>query len=142
MTLLVVGGGGGFARVLRDSGVADSIGRLGESMHLPPLLYGWMVSAFIRVATGSATVAITTASGLLIPVLTLHPEFSPNQVALIIVAIGCGSLFLSHLNDAGFWIVRDCLGLSVSQTLQTWTVCETIVGIAGMLLSLVCFYVF
>ena len=140
LTILIIGGGGGFARVLRDSGVAESIGRAGDMAHLPPLLYGWLVSAFIRVATGSATVAITTASGLLVPVLALHPEYSQSHVALIIVAIGCGSLFLSHLNDSGFWIVKDCLGLSVNQTLKTWTVCETIVGIAGMLLSLICFY--
>ena len=139
MTVLIVGGGGGFARVLRDAGVADAIGRAGEAAHLPPLLYGWLLSAFIRVATGSATVAITTASALLVPVLAHHPELTPHQIALIIVAVGCGSLFLSHLNDSGFWIVKDFLGLSVSQTLRTWTVCETIVGIAGMLLSLVAF---
>jgi GntP family gluconate:H+ symporter len=140
MTLLIVGGGGGFARVLRDAGVADAIGRVGDLLHLSPLLYGWLLSAFIRVATGSATVAITTASGLLIPVLAHHPEFTANQVALVIVAIGCGSLFLSHLNDSGFWIVKDFLGLSVSQTLRTWTACETIVGIAGLLLSLLAFH--
>lgn len=140
MTLLIVGGGGGFARVLRDAGVADAIGRGGEVMHLPPLLYGWLLSAFIRVATGSATVAITTASGLLVPVMALHPELTANQTALIVVAIGCGSMFMSHLNDAGFWIVKEFLGLTVVQTLRTWTVCETIVGIAGMLLSLVAFY--
>jgi len=139
MTVLVVGAGGGFARVLRDAGVADAIGRAGEAAHLPPLLYGWLLSAFIRVATGSATVAITTASGLLIPVLAHHPELTQHQIALVIIAIGCGSLFLSHLNDSGFWLVKDFLGLSVSQTLRTWTVCETIVGIAGMLLSLAAF---
>ncbi|MFM7805379.1 MAG: gluconate:H+ symporter [Verrucomicrobiota bacterium] len=140
LTLLVIGGGGGFARVLRDSGVAEAIGRAGDAAHLSPLLYGWLVSAFIRVATGSATVAITTASGLLVPVLAAHPEMNPHQVALIICAVGCGSLFLSHLNDAGFWIVKDSLGLSVGQTLKTWTVCETIVGIAGMLFSLAAFH--
>jgi GntP family gluconate:H+ symporter len=140
MTLLIVGGGGGFARVLRDSGVADAIGRGGDVMHLPPLLYGSLLAAFIRVATGSATVAITTASGLLVPVLSHHPEFSANQVALVVVAMGCGSMFLSHLNDAGFWIVKDFLGLSVSQTLRTWTVCETIVGITGVLLALIAFH--
>ena len=113
MTLLIVGGGGGFARVLRDAGVADAIGRAGEAAHLPPLLYGWLLSAFIRVATGSATVAITTASALLVPVLAHHPEMTQHQIALVIVAIGCGSLFLSHLNDSGFWIVKDFLGLSV-----------------------------
>ncbi len=141
MTVLIIGGGGGFARVLRDAGVADAIGRAGEQAHLPPLLYGWLLSAFIRVATGSATVAITTASALLVPVLAHHPELTQHQIALVIVAIGCGSLFLSHLNDSGFWLVKDFLGLSVSQTLRTWTVCETIVGVAGMLLSLAAFQV-
>jgi gluconate:H+ symporter, GntP family len=140
MTIIVIGAGGGFARVLRDSGVAEAIGNLGREAHLSPLMYGWLVSAFIRVATGSATVAITTASGLLVPVMAAHPELSPHQVALIICAIGCGSLFLSHLNDSGFWMVKDSLGLSVGQTMKTWTACETIVGLAGMLFSLLAFH--
>jgi GntP family gluconate:H+ symporter len=139
MTILVIGAGGGFARVLRDAGVAESIGKAGETASLSPLLYGWLVSAFIRVATGSATVAITTASGLLVPVMAAHPELNPHQVALIICAIGCGSLFLSHLNDSGFWMVKESLGLTVGQTMKTWTVCETLVGVAGMLFSLVAY---
>lgn len=126
--------------MLRDSGVADAIGKAGTAVNLSPLMYGWLVSAFIRVATGSATVAITTASGLLVPVMAAHPELNPHQVALIICAIGCGSLFLSHLNDSGFWMVKDSLGLSVGQTMKTWTVCETIVGIVGMLFSLAAFH--
>jgi GntP family gluconate:H+ symporter len=140
LTILVIGAGGGFARVLRDSGVAEAIGNLGREAHLSPLMYGWLVSAFIRVATGSATVAITTASGLLVPVMAQHPELNPHQVALIICAIGCGSLFLSHLNDSGFWMVKDSLGLSVGQTMKTWTVCETIVGLAGMTFSLIAYH--
>lgn len=140
MTILVVGGGGAFARVLRDSGVADAIGKFGDQLHLSPLLYGWLIAVFIRVATGSATVAITTASGLLVPIIAQHPELSQTHIALIIVAMGCGSLFLSHLNDGGFWIVKDCLGLDMPQTLKTWTVCETIVGVFGMLLALLCFH--
>ena len=133
MTLLVVGGGGGFARVLRDAGVADAMGAMAQAAHLPPLVYGWMIAAFIRVATGSATVSITAASGLLGPVLALHPE---TNIELMVICIGCGSLFLSHLNDGGFWIVKDCLGLTVGQTLRTWTVCETIIGLAGLALTL------
>jgi gluconate:H+ symporter, GntP family len=133
MTLLVVGGGGGFAAVLKDSGVATAMGTLAREMGLPILLYGWLVSAFIRVATGSATVAITTAAGLVAPVMMNYPG---TNIELLIVAIGCGSLFLSHLNDGGFWIVKDCLGLTVNQTLRTWTVTETIVGIAGLLITL------
>jgi GntP family gluconate:H+ symporter len=133
MTLLVVGGGGGFASVLTAGGASDAMGRLAQTLGLPILLYGWMVSAFIRVATGSATVAITTAAGMVAPVMGHYPG---TNVELLIVAIGCGSLFLSHLNDGGFWIVKDCLGLTVSQTLRTWTVTETIVGIAGLIITL------
>jgi GntP family gluconate:H+ symporter len=133
MTLLVVGGGGGFARVLDISGVSRALGAAAEAAHLPPLLYGWLIAAFVRVATGSATVSITVAAGLMVPVVAAHPGLN---VELLIIAIGCGSLFLSHLNDGGFWIVKDCLGLTVSQTLRTWTVTETIVGISGLILTL------
>jgi GntP family gluconate:H+ symporter len=133
MTLLVVGAGGGFAAVLKDAGVADAMGKMAKQLGLPILLYGWLVSAFIRVATGSATVAITTAAGLLVGVLGDYPN---TNIELLIIAIGCGSLFLSHLNDGGFWIVKDCLGLTVGQTLRTWTITETIVGIAGLLITL------
>ncbi len=133
MTVLIVGGGGGFARVLQTSGVADALGGVAAAAHLSPLLYGWMVAAFIRVATGSATVSITTASALLVPVLARNPG---TNVELVIVAIGCGSLFLSHLNDGGFWIVKECLNLTVPQTFRTWSMCETLVGLVGLCLAL------
>jgi GntP family gluconate:H+ symporter len=129
MTLLVVGAGGGFAAVLKAAGVADAMGAMAKTLGLPILLYGWLVAAFIRVATGSATVAITTAAGLLAPVMADHPG---TNIELLIIAIGCGSLVLSHLNDGGFWIVKDVCGLTVEQTLKTWTVLETIVSIAGL----------
>jgi GntP family gluconate:H+ symporter len=136
MTLVVIGGGGGFARVLRDSGVAEAIGHFGAAFKMSPLVFGWVISCFIRVATGSATVAITTAA-LLIPeyLRTQGITLDANHMALVVVAIGCGSLFLSHLNDAGFWMVKECLGLTVGQTLRTWTVCETLVGVAGFAFS-------
>ena len=133
VTLLVVGGGGGFARVLTDCGVARSLGELAKGAHLSPLFYGWLVAAFIRIATGSATVSITVAAGLLVPVVAEHPEVN---VELLIIAMGCGSLFLSHLNDGGFWIVRDSLGFTVGQTLRTWTVATVIIGLAGLILTI------
>jgi len=133
LTLLVVGGGGGFAAVLRDAGVASAMGAFATKLGLPVLLYGWLIAAFIRVATGSATVSIMTSAGLVAPVLHLYPG---TNVELLIIAIGCGSLFLSHLNDGGFWIVKESLGLTVSQTLRTWTITETIIGILGLLLTL------
>ena len=94
MALLVVAGGGGFARVLREAGVADALGSLAGTLHLPPLIYGWMVAAFIRVATGSATVAITTAAGILAPMAAADPTIHRE---MLVLSIGCGSLFLSHL---------------------------------------------
>jgi GntP family gluconate:H+ symporter len=133
MTVLIVGGGGGFARVLQTSGAADAMGALAAAAHLSPLLYGWLVSAFIRVATGSATVSITAASALMAPVLAAHPGVNKE---LAVICIGCGSLFLSHLNDGGFWIVKECLNLTVAQTFRTWSVLETIVGLAGLALTL------
>jgi GntP family gluconate:H+ symporter len=134
LTLLVVGGGGGFAAVLRDAGVAAAMGKLASALGLPVLLYGWLIAAFIRVSTGSATVSIMTSSGLVAPVLAAN--YPGTNVELLIIAIGCGSLFLSHLNDGGFWIVKECLGLSVSQTLRTWTITETIIGIIGLCITL------
>jgi GntP family gluconate:H+ symporter len=133
MTVLIVGGGGGFARVLQTSGAADAMGSMAAAAHLSPLLYGWLVSAFIRVATGSATVSITTASALMAPVLAAHPAVNKE---LAVICIGCGSLFLSHLNDGGFWIVKDYLNLTIAQTFRTWSVLETIVGLAGLVLTL------
>lgn len=133
MAVLIVGGGGGFAGVLQMTGAAAAMGTFAQSVHMPLLIYAWIVSAFIRVATGSATVAITTAAGLMAPEVALHPGVN---VELIVISMGCGSLFLSHLNDGGFWIVKECLGLTVGQTLRTWTLCETIIGIAGLGLTL------
>jgi GntP family gluconate:H+ symporter len=133
MVLLIVGGGGGFARVLQVTGAAAAMASFAQGAHLPLLVYAWLVSAFIRVATGSATVAITTAAGLMVPEVAAHPGANKE---LVVIAMGCGSLFLSHLNDGGFWIVKECLGLTVGQTLRTWTMCETIIGLAGLALTL------
>ncbi len=127
--LLVVGAGGGFASVLRAAGVAESMGTLAQSAHLPPLVFGWLAAAFVRVATGSATVGVTVAAGLVAGMMHQFPDTNPE---LLIIALGSGSLFLSHLNDGGFWIVRDSLGLTVGQTLRTWTVLETVVSLAGL----------
>ncbi len=133
MTLILVGAGGGFAFVMRDAGVAKQLAELAASAGLPLLVYGWLVSAFIRVATGSATVAITVASGFIAPVMAAHPGTSPE---LMVISVGCGSLFLSHLNDSGFWMVKECLGLSVGQTLRTWTITETLIGLSGLGMAL------
>jgi GntP family gluconate:H+ symporter len=131
--LLVVGAGGGFSRVLIDTGVGSAVARQATASGISPLVLGWLVAALIRVATGSATVAITTASGLLAPMTAANPSLNRE---LIVVAMGAGSLMLSHVNDGGFWLVKEYLDLTVTQTLATWTVLETAISIVAFVLVL------
>ena len=131
--LLVVGAGGGFSKVLDASGAARAIAELAQGLALSPLLLGWLVAAAIRVAVGSATVAITMAAAILAPIAAAHPGTNRE---LLVIALGAGSLVLSHLNDGGFWFVKEYLNLSVAQTLKTWTVLETIIAVVALLFTL------
>ena len=136
--LLVIGAGGGFNRVLLESGVGKAIADVALGSHASPLLLAWTVAALIRVATGSATVAMTTAAGIVAPIALATPG-TPTE--LLVLATGAGSLVLSHVNDSGFWLIKEFFNMTVPQTLKTWTVAETIIGVAGLgftlLLSLV-----
>lgn len=132
--LLVVGAGGGFSRVLINNGVGDAIAELAKDAPVSPLILGWLVAALIRVATGSATVAISTAAGILAPVAASTPGLN---LELLVLAMGAGSLILSHVNDGGFWLVKESLQLTVTETLRTWTVMETVISIAALVLVLV-----
>jgi len=132
-TLLIVGAGGGFNRVLVLSGVGDAIATLVNGWPVSPLVVGWVVAAVIRLATGSATVAITTAAGILAPIASAAPD---TNVELLVIAMGAGSLILSHVNDGGFWFVKEYFNLTVTQTLKTWTVMETISSVAALVLAL------
>lgn len=127
--LLVIGGGGGFNQVLIDSGVGRAVAELARGTHASPLLLAWTVAALIRVATGSATVAMTTAAGIVAPIAAATPGVHPE---LLVLATGAGSLMLSHVNDSGFWLIKEFFGMTVAQTLRTWTVAETIIGVAGL----------
>jgi GntP family gluconate:H+ symporter len=129
---LVVGAGAGFGRVLTDGGVSAAVVGLATRAEVPPLLLGWLLAALIRVATGSATVAMTTACGIAAPVAARTAGVSPE---LMVLATGAGSLVLSHVNDGGFWLVKEYFGLTVSETLRTWTVCETIISVVGLALT-------
>jgi GntP family gluconate:H+ symporter len=131
--LLVVGGGGGFSRVLIDSGVGAAVARQATSLNIPPLLLAWLIAAFIRIATGSATVAITTGAGLLAPITAANPALNRE---LVVLALGAGSLILSHVNDGGFWLVKEYLNLTVTQTLRTWTILETAISLLAFVLVL------
>ena len=127
--LLVIGAGGGFNQVLVSSGVGRAIAAMAIGSHASPLLLAWGIAALIRVATGSATVAMTTAAGIVAPIAVSMPG---TNAQLLVLATGAGSLILSHVNDAGFWLIKEFFGMTVPQTLKTWTVAETIIGIAGL----------
>lgn len=127
--LLIVAAGGGFKQTLVDSGIADVIASTLVSWNLPILLAGWLVAVFIRLATGSATVATITAGGIMAPLAAGLP---PTETALLVLAIGSGSVFFSHVNDAGFWMVKEYFGMTVGQTIKTWSLMETAVSVFGL----------
>lgn len=136
--LLIVAAGGGFKQTLVDSGIANTIAKGLSEAALPPLLAAWLMAVLIRLATGSATVATITASGVMAP---LAAGLSPTHTALMVLAVGAGSLFFSHVNDAGFWMVKEYFGMTVGQTIKTWSLMETVISVSGlifiMLLSVV-----
>jgi GntP family gluconate:H+ symporter len=128
--LLIVAAGGGFKQVLVDAGVGNLVADAAKGASLSPLLLAWLVAVGIRVATGSATVATITAAGIVTP---LAGGLSPSHVALLVLAIGSGSLFFSHVNDAGFWLVKEYFGLSVWDTIKSWSLMETLISVLGLL---------
>jgi GntP family gluconate:H+ symporter len=136
--LLIIGAGGGFNQVLVQSGVGAAVADMARGSTASPLVLAWTIAALIRVATGSATVAMTTAAGIVTPIAVATPGSHPE---LLVLATGAGSLVLSHVNDSGFWLIKEYFNMTVADTLKTWTVAETIIGVAGlgftMLLSLV-----
>ncbi|MEU8663654.1 GntP family permease [Actinoplanes philippinensis] len=135
--LLIVAAGGGFKQVLVDAGVGNVIADAARDANINALLLGFLVAVGIRVATGSATVATITAAGIVAP---LAATLDRPEVSLLALAIGAGSLFFSHVNDAGFWMVKEYFGMTVGQTIKTWSIMETIISVVGfacvMLLSL------
>jgi GntP family gluconate:H+ symporter len=131
--LLIIGAGGGFNRVLLESGVGQAIADIALGSHASPLLLAWSVAALIRVATGSATVAMTTSAGIVAPIAAAT---AGSNAELLVLATGAGSLVLSHVNDSGFWLIKEFFNMTVTQTLKTWTVAETIIGVAGLVFTM------
>ncbi len=128
MVLLIIAGAGALKQILVDSGVSDYIGTMLQGSNIPPLVLGWLIATILRVSIGSATVAGLTAAGIVLPLVSntgVQPE-------LMVLAIGSGSLMLSHVNDGGFWLFKEYFNLSIRETLRTWTVMETLVGIIGI----------
>ncbi len=129
MVLLIIAGAGALKEVLIDSGVSEYIGNMLKGSSISPLILAWLIATVIRVCVGSATVAGLTAAGIALPLLA-GSDVSPE---LMVLAIGSGSLMLSHVNDGGFWLYKEYFNLSVKDTLKTWTVMETTVGVMGLL---------
>jgi len=133
---LVVGAGAAFKQVLIDSGVGAHITTAMSATPVTPLLFGFLVAAIVRIAQGSATVAMVTAAGLAAP-LVAAAGLPPAQVALVLIGIGAGATVVSHVNDTGFWLVSQYLGLSESQTFRAWTIGSTLAGLTTLAMALV-----
>ncbi|GAA3678601.1 gluconate:H+ symporter [Arthrobacter ginkgonis] len=131
--LLIVGAGGGFKQTLIDTGIGTVITDFATSSNISVLFLGWLVAVVIRLATGSATVATITAAGILAPLAAGLP---PAETSLLVLAIGAGSVFFSHVNDAGFWLVKEYFQLNIAQNLKTWSVMETLISVVGLVLVL------
>jgi Gnt-I system high-affinity gluconate transporter len=128
MVMLVIAGAGGLKQVLIDSGVSAEIGEMLGRIGISPLILGWLVATILRISLGSATVAGMTAAGIVLP-LVHGTGVSPE---LMVLAIGSGSLMTAHVNDGGFWLVKEYFGLSIQDTFKTWTVMETCIGFTGL----------
>jgi GntP family gluconate:H+ symporter len=133
MITLLIGAGGGFGRVLIDSGVSQAIVTVATGAHVPLLVLAWLLAALVRLAVGSSTVAMTTAAGIVAPIALHSPGVS---APLLVLVTGAGSLIYSHVNDGGFWLVKEYLNMSVAQTLKSWSVLETIISVTGLVLAL------
>lgn len=130
LIMMVIAAGGAFKQVLTESGVAGEVARMISGNAFPPLVAGWLVAAAIRVMIGSATVAGLTAAGILAPLV----QTSGVSPELMVLSVGAGSVFCSHVNDTGFWMFKEYFGISVKETLLSWTLMESIVSVAGLLM--------
>jgi GntP family gluconate:H+ symporter len=131
--ILIVAAGGGFKQVLVDSGIGTLLADWAKGANVSVILLAWVLAVLIRLATGSATVATITASSLM---LGLVEGLSTGEVSLVVLAVGAGSVFFSHVNDAGFWMVKEFFGMSVGQTIKTWSLMETVLSVVGLVLVL------
>jgi Gnt-I system low-affinity gluconate transporter len=133
--ILITGAGGVLKQILVDSGIGEIIAKSMSDSAMPPILLAWLLAAVVRVTQGSATVAMITAAGIIAPVIN---EFGLNdpQRALVVIAIASGATLLSHVNDSGFWLVGKYLGMNEKQTLQSWTVMESIIAVCGLIFTL------
>ncbi|TFB91157.1 GntP family permease [Cryobacterium sp. TMT1-3] len=139
--ILITGAGGMFGGVLRASGIGNALAESLDAIGLPVIVAGFVIAALVRIAQGSATVALTTTAALLQPVVMGNNTFNPVELAAIVLALAAGSVFAGHVNDSGFWLVSRFFGMDTKTTLKTWTVGQALVGIVGFTLALAIYLV-
>lgn len=132
MLLLIIGASGSLKQILMDGGVGDYVAEIFDGSTLSPLILAWLIAAIIRLAQGSATVAALTTAGLVIPTMAS----SDVNLALMVLATGAGSIIASHVNDTGFWLIKESFGLTVKETFATWTALETLISVCGLMFVL------
>lgn len=135
--VLVTGAGGMFGGVLRASGIGDVLAKMFSDTGMPIIVAAFLISTALRVAQGSATVALTTTSALIAPMVSSATGLSQFDLCFIVIAIASGATVLSHVNDSGFWLVSRFLEMDTKTTLKTWTVMETLIGLVGFALALI-----
>ncbi|WP_432046861.1 GntP family permease [Streptomyces asiaticus] len=131
--LLIIGGGGAFKQVLQDSGIGDAIASAAEGAHINVILLGWLVALLLSLTTGSATVGIVSATGIVAPLIG---DGGGLEASLLVVAIGAGSLGLNYVNHAGFWLVKESFGMDLTQATKTQTAVQTLVSVLGLAMAL------
>ena len=136
--ILITGAGGMFGGVLRTSGIGKALADVLGGLGIPLIVAGFLISAILRIAQGSATVALTTAAGLIAPAVSAA-GLNGMQLAALVIAVAAGSVVVSHVNDSGFWLVGRFMGMDVKTTLATWTVMETLIGVSGFAIAAVVF---
>lgn len=132
--ILIVAAGGGFKQILVDSGIGTMLADWATRANVSVVLLAWVLAVLIRLATGSATVATITASSLM---LGLIDGLSSGEISLIVLAVGSGSVFFSHVNDAGFWLIKEFFGMTVGQTIKSWSLMETVLSVSGLVFVLI-----
>jgi Gnt-I system high-affinity gluconate transporter len=135
MIILIIAAGGAFKQILVDSGIGEQVKAMTADLPVSPLLLGWLIAAMLRITLGSATVAALTASGMVIPLIGIG---APAE--LMVLAVGAGSLMLSHVNDTGFWMFKEYFNLSLKETFKTWTVMESLISLLGLIGVLILSY--
>ena len=137
--ILLTGAGGAFKQILIDTGIGEGIAASLSSDYFPPVVFGFLVAAIVRVMQGSSTVAMITAAGITSPLLAVA-AYGEMQLAILVIAIAAGASIFSHVNDSGFWLVKQYLGLTEKQTFKTWSILTTLVAATGLLVSTALWY--